>query len=88
MSYRPLGDRVLIKPIVEEKESVKGGVYIVEGAREKSKFAYVNAIGSRVTMVKVGDKVMFSEYSGSEVGEEEDKQLLISELDIMAIVED
>ncbi len=95
MEIKPLGDRVLIKP-VETEEEVKGGIIIPDTAKEKPQEGEVIAVGpgkldesgKRMPMsVKVGDRVLYSKYGGTEVKIDDDDYLIMSESDIMAIIE-
>jgi chaperonin GroES len=86
MSIQPTGDRVLVK--VQESESkTKGGLYIPDSAKKKTSEGVVSAIGpdSSVT-VKVGDKVMFDQYAGSQVQDDSGAYLLLRIDDIIAVV--
>lgn len=92
---RPLGDRVVLKP-VERMEKTKGGIVLPDTAKEKPMEAEVVAVGEgRVLdngtkvapMVKVGDRVVYSKYAGSEVKLDDQDYLIISEKDILGIVE-
>lgn len=96
MKLVPLFDRVVLKPLVAE-ETTKSGIVLPGQAKEKPQQAEVIAVGpgglvdgKEVTMqVKVGDKVIFSKYSGTEVeGEsEKDKLVIVKQNDILAVVE-
>lgn len=95
MAFKPLGDRVLVK-IIEAEEKTKGGIVLPDTAKEKPQQGEVLAVGpgrvlengQRLPMeVKKGDKVIFAKYAGTEVKEGEQKYLLISERDILAVVE-
>ena len=96
MNIKPLGDRVLIKVIASE-EKTKGGIVLPDTAKEKPQIGEVIAVGpgrvlengSRVTLdVKVGDKVVYSKFSGSELKEGGvDYLILNGERDILAIME-
>ena len=92
---KPLGDRVLVKPI-EESEQVKGGIIIPDTAKEKSQEAIVIELGSGkkdengkpfAFEVKVGDKVLTSKYGGTEVKIDEEKYMLLREEDILGIIQ-
>ena len=87
---RPLGDRVVIKRL-EAEEVTKGGIILTGNAKEKPQEAEVVAVGpgtEKVTMeVKVGDKVLFSKYAGTEVKVSEDEYIIVKQEDILAIVE-
>ena len=91
----PLGDRVIVRPIDTEEVS-KGGIILPDTAKEKPQDGEIIAIGpgkikddgSRIPMeVKVGDKVMFAKYAGTEVKLNDEKLMIMSQSDIMAIKE-
>ena len=95
---KPLGDRVLVKPVLEEEKS-KGGILLPDTvSKEKPQVGEVLAVGpgsinkegKLVPMtVKNGDKVVFAKYSGTDIKDESDEDyLLISEKDILAIIEE
>ncbi|MDP8254038.1 MAG: co-chaperone GroES [Candidatus Kaelpia aquatica] len=94
MSVKPLGDRILIKPMQAE-EKTKGGILIPDTAKEKPQQGEVIAVGQGKTLetgevkvleVKVKDKVLYGKYSGTEVTVEGEEYLIIREDDILAIV--
>ena len=95
MKLVPLGDKVVLKQLVAE-ETTKSGIVLPGQAKEKPQQAEVIAVGpggvvdgKEVTMqVKVGDKVIFSRYSGTEVKLGEDEYIVVKQNDIVAIVED
>ena len=96
MSIRPLHDRVVIQRTEEERTS-PGGIVIPDSATEKPIQGKVTAVGRgkilengevRPLDVKVGDKVLFGKYAGTEVKLGGDELLVMREEDIMAIVED
>ena len=91
---KPLGDRVLVEP-AEEAEVKKGGIIIPDSAKEKPIEGRVKAVGKgkigddgkTVKLeVKVGDKVLYSKYGGTEVKFDGDDFLLMREDDVLAIV--
>jgi chaperonin GroES len=91
MKLRPLRDRVLVKRL-EEKEVKKGGIIIPDTAKEKPQEGEVMAVGpGKVTddgklqpmSVKVGDKILFGKYSGSEVKLDSEEYLIMHEGDIL-----
>jgi len=91
---KPLGDRVLVK-IGEKEEKTSGGIFLPDTAREKSQVGEVAAVGSgtrndkgeRIAPeVAVGDKVMYSKYSGTEIKLGGVDYLLLTERDILAKV--
>lgn len=94
MKLVPLGDRVVLKQLVAE-ETTKSGIVLPGQAKEKPQQAEVIAVGpggvvdgKEVTMqVKIGDKVIFSKYAGTEVKLEEEEYVVVKQNDILAIVE-
>ena len=94
MTLKPLGDRVVIKAIMEE-ETTKSGIVLPGQAKEKPQQAVVEAVGpggvvdgKEVTMqVKVGDKVIYSKYSGNEVKLGDEEYIIVRQNDILAVVE-
>jgi chaperonin GroES len=94
MNIQPLHDRVVVKRI-EEKEMVRGGIVIPDTAKEKPQEGEIVAVGSgkkkddgsRVPMdVKVGDRVLFGKYSGSEIKVDGQEFLMMREEDILGIL--
>ncbi|MDZ7374543.1 MAG: co-chaperone GroES [candidate division KSB1 bacterium] len=94
MNIKPLADRVVVKPI-EEEEKKQGGIIIPDTAKEKPQKGEVVAVGpgkidengKRVPMeVKVGDKVLFGKYAGTEVEIDGEQYLIMRESDILAII--
>lgn len=94
MKIRPLGDRVVVKRL-EAEETTKSGIVLPGTAKEKPQEAEVVAVGpggvvdgKEVKMeVKVGDKVLFSKYSGNEVKVDGEEYTIIKQDDILAVVE-
>ena len=95
MNIKPLADRVLVKPM-EEKEMVKGGIIIPDTAKEKPQEGEIvaagpgklNEKGERVILeVKVGDKILYGKYSGTEVKLSDENLLIMREGDILAVLE-
>lgn len=94
MKLRPLGDRVVIKRL-EAEETTKGGIILTSAAKEKPQMAEVVAVGpggvidgNEVKMeLKVGDKVLFSKYAGNEVKFEGEEFIILSEKEILAVIE-
>ncbi|HLI51961.1 MAG TPA: co-chaperone GroES [Thermomicrobiaceae bacterium] len=91
---RPLGDRVLVRPI-EREEVTKSGIVLPDTAKEKPQRGEVLAVGQgrvndkgdRMPMdVKAGDQVLFAKYAGTELKIDEEELLILSEKDILAIV--
>ena len=95
-NFKPLGDRVLLEPL-EGEEQTSSGIILPDSAKEKPQEGLIVAVGpgrlldngDRVSPeVKVGDKVIFQKYAGTEVKVEEEAYLILSEKDILAIVEE
>ena len=91
---KPLGDRVLVK-MVEAEQTTKSGIILNAGSQEKPQIAEVVAVGpggmidgEKIEMqVKVGEKVITSKYSGTEVKYEGTEYIIVRQSDILAIVE-
>ena len=94
MTMKPLGDRVIIKNM-EAEETTKGGIILTSAAKEKPLMAEVIAVGpgglvdgKEVKMeVKVGEKVIYSKYAGTEVKMDGVDYIIVKQSDILAIVE-
>ena len=89
---KPLGDRVVVKPMTEE-EVTKGGIILPDTAKEKPQRGEIIAVGpgrlgddgKRIVMdVKKGDKVLYSKYAGTEIKIDDDELLVLRESDILA----
>jgi chaperonin GroES len=94
LNLKPLGDRVVVRPLSNE-QTTKSGIVLPDTAKEKPQQGEVLAAGAgrvkddgeRVPMdVKVGDKVLFAKYAGTEFKLESEELLILSEKDILAIV--
>jgi chaperonin GroES len=89
----PLADRVVVRAL-EESEQMRGGLYIPDTAKEKPQQGEIIAIGpgrfekdQRVPMeVKVGDKVLYGKYSGTEVTIDNEQFLILRESDVLAVI--
>ena len=96
LKLKPLGGRVIIEPI-EQEEITAGGIILPETAKEKPQEGKVLAVGpgdrnehtgERVPMdLKVGDKILFAKYSGTEIKMDGRKLLILRESDILAVLE-
>ena len=95
MKIKPLGDRVVVKPL-ETVEKSKGGIVLPDTAKEKPQEGKVVAVGKgRVTddgkviaaEVKVNDKVLYGKYSGTEITVDSEEYVVLHESDILGIVE-
>ena len=95
MNIKPLADRVVIK-MIEAEETTASGIVLPGSAKEKPQMAEIVAVGpggivdgKEVTMqVKVGDKVIYSKYAGTDVKLGDDEYIVVKQNDIVAIVED
>ena len=94
MNIKPLADRVVVKPLVQEEAKV-GNIYIPETAKEKPQEGQVVAVGPGTTGdggkktpldVKVNDRVLYGKYSGTEVTVDGEEYLIMRESDILAVI--
>lgn len=94
MNVKPLSDRVVIKN-VESEETTKSGIVLPGAAKEKPQMAEVLAVGPGgivdgkevVMQVKVGQKVIYSKYAGTEVKIDGNEMIIVRQSDILAVVE-
>ncbi len=94
MKIKPLFDRVVLLPIENESET-KGGILLPMAAQEKSQLATVVAVGSGENIdgkqigmqVKVGDKVLYGKFTGTEINVDDVKYVVIRQPDILAVIE-
>ncbi len=88
MKLKPLADRVLVKPLAAEEKV--GGIYIPDTAKEKPQKGEIVAVGPGDTenkmTLKVGDKVLYGKYSGTEIHFEDNDYLIMKESDVLAII--
>ena len=89
MKVIPLGSRLLIKPIKEERKT-EGGIVLPDTAKEKPMKAEVIEVGKDVEDldIKAGDKVLFSKYAGTEIKIDDEDYIVIDQDDILAKIED
>ena len=94
MKLKPLHDKVLIKPL-DSSEETKGGIILPDTAQEKPQEGRVVAVGKGKVLengkvqpleVKVGDKVLYGKYSGTEIKLNGDEHLIVREDDILAVI--
>ena len=94
LKVKPLADRVVVKPL-EEAEQMRGGLYIPDTAKEKPQQGEVVAVGpgklseegKRIEPdLKVGDKVLYGKYSGTEVTLDNEQYLILRESDVLAVI--
>ncbi len=94
MNIKPLGDRVVLK-VLEVEEKTASGIYVPDTAKEKPQQGIIEAVGpgkhedgKLIPMtVKVGDKVLFAKYAGTEIKHQGKELLILKESDLLAIVE-
>lgn len=95
MKLKPIGDRVVVK-VLEQEEKTKGGIVLPDTAKEKPQQGKVVAVGTgrildngqKVPLeIKEGDTVIFAKYAGTEVNIEGEEYLILSERDVLAVVE-
>lgn len=89
MNFKPLSNRVLIEPIVVESKTASG-ILIPDTAKEKPQQGTIVAVGDgkkdQSMTVKVGDKVLYGKYAGTEIKHENENYLLMTEDDVLAII--
>ncbi|MGI6784584.1 MAG: co-chaperone GroES [Aminivibrio sp.] len=95
MNLKPLGDRIVVK-VINHEEKTKGGIVLPDTAKEKPTEGEVMAIGTGKVLengqklpleVKVGDRIIFSKYAGTEVKLDGEEYVIFSERDVLAIIE-
>ncbi len=95
MAIRPLGDRVVLKP-VEREERTKSGIVLPETAKEKPQEGIVEAVGTGRLLdngttvpleLKKGDRVLYAKYTGNEFKIDEVEYLIVSEKDVLGVLE-
>ena len=92
-NVQPLGDRVLLQPL-EAEEKTSGGIIVPDSAKEKPQEGKVIAVGKGKVEdgkvipieVKVGDKVLYGKYSGTEIKVNSEEMLIVKEEDILAVI--
>jgi len=92
-NVQPLGDRVLLQPL-EAEEKTSGGIIVPDSAKEKPQEGKVIAVGNGKVEdgkvipieVKVGDKVLYGKYSGTEIKVNSEEMLIVKEEDILAVI--
>jgi len=93
MTVKPLGERVVIK-MIEAEEKTKSGIVLPGSAKEKPQVAEVLAVGAGITNdekkkyeIKVGDKVIYSKFAGTEVKIDGEELIIIKLADVLAVIE-
>ncbi|TET63372.1 co-chaperone GroES [Candidatus Aerophobetes bacterium] len=87
MEIRPLQDRIVVKRVKEE-EKTKGGIIIPEIAKEKPVQGKVIAVGDTTQSIKVGSRVLFGRYMGTEILIDDVEHLIMREDDVLGIIEE
>ena len=87
MKIRPLGERVLIKQTKQEEVTKSGIVLPDTVSKEKPIIGEVTAVGKSIKEIKVGDKVIYEKYAGTEVKDNDETYLLLKKKNVLAIVE-
>ena len=91
-TFAPLGERIIIKPI-EQEQQTRGGIYLPDTAKEKPQEGEVVAVGpgrttddgNKIPMeLKVGDRVVYSKFAGTEYKDGDDEYLIMRESDVLA----
>ena len=85
LKFKPLKERVFVS-YAEEGEKTAGGIYLPDTAKEKPQKGKVEAVGSEVKEVKVGDAILFDKYSGSKIPIDGADYLILKEEDILGIL--
>jgi chaperonin GroES len=88
MKIRPLYDRIVVKRI-EQQEQMQGGLYIPDSAKEKPQEGEVAAVGKgkRLEDGKVGDRILFGKYSGSDIKLDGEEYMIMREDEVLGILE-
>ena len=94
MSLRPLGDKIILK-VVESEEKTASGIVLPDSAKEKSQEAEVVAVGpgreidnvKEAMEVKVGERILFSKYSGTEIKYDGQEYLVINQREVLAVID-
>lgn len=85
MNIKPLGERVLVKADKAE-EKTASGLFIPQTSQEKTQFAVVEAVGSDVKNISVGNKILHDKYAGTALKIDNEDYLILEEKDILAVV--
>ncbi|MBI2645447.1 MAG: co-chaperone GroES [Deltaproteobacteria bacterium] len=95
MKIRPLGDRILVKRL-EQEQKTKGGIIIPDSAQEKPQEAEIVAVGDgrvledgskRRLELKVGERILFTKYSGTEIKLDGTEHLILKEEDVLGVIQ-
>lgn len=89
MKIKPIGERVLVKLVKVEEKTASGIILPGAGDKEKPNIAEVIAVGTgeKLSEIKVGERVVYSKFSGTEIKDGEDKYLILNIEDVLAVIE-
>lgn len=89
MKIRPIGERVLVKPIKVEEKTASGIILPGAGEKERPNIAEVIAVGKgeKLEDIKVGERVVYSKFSGTEIKDGEEKYIVLNIEDVLAVIE-
>lgn len=89
MKIRPIGERVLVKPVKIEEKTASGIILPGAGDKERPNIAEVIAVGKgeKLDNIKVGERVVYSKFSGTEIKDGEEKYLILNIEDVLAVIE-
>jgi len=96
MKIRPLYDRIMVKRVEEDEETVQGGIIIPDTAKEKPQKGEVVAVGQGKRLedgkvvpldVKVGDRILFGKYSGNDIKMDGEEYLIMREDEVLGVIE-
>lgn len=89
MKIRPIGERVLVKPVKVEEKTASGIILPGAGEKERPNIAEVIAVGKgeKLEDIKVGERVVYSKFSGTEIKDGEEKYIILNIEDVLAVIE-
>ena len=89
MKIRPIGERVLVKPVKVEEKTASGIILPGAGEKERPNIAEVIAVGKgeKLEDIKVGERVVYSKFSGTEIKDGEEKYIVLNIEDLLAVIE-
>ena len=89
MKIRPIGERVLVKPVKVEEKTASGIILPGAGEKERPNIAEVIAVGKdeKLEDIKVGERVVYSKFSGTEIKDGEEKYIVLNIEDVLAVIE-
>ena len=89
MKIRPIGERVLVKPVKVEEKTASGIILPGAGEKERPNIAEVIAVGKgeKLEDIKIGERVVYSKFSGTEIKDGEEKYIVLNIEDVLAVIE-